>query len=121
MMSSFELILINVLCSGLWWSQFTFTCGVLIVTVLTLNGWVFCSILILEAPNLTADVNWVCYYLNDVFLFFFVQSRFYKVAVNETVLWFQVGSNRSHFISLLFHVNPLINIRFCCFWLGQGA
>ena len=53
----------------------------------------------------------VCYYLNDVFLFF-VQSRFYKLAVNETVLWFQVGYNRSHVISLLFHANFFISIRF---------
>ncbi|GFZ15064.1 hypothetical protein Acr_24g0012540 [Actinidia rufa] len=38
------------------------------------------------------------------------EDGFYKVAVNETVVWFQVGSNRSHFISLLYHVNPLINL-----------
>lgn len=32
-----------------------------------------------------------------------VSYRFYKVAVNETVVWFQVGSIRLHFVSLPVH------------------
>jgi hypothetical protein len=39
-----------------------------------------------------------------VYAYNVVSYRFYKVAVNETMVWFQVGSIRLHFVSLPFHL-----------------